>query len=73
MFNPHATVEICFNNEGGPAVSRACMWRLKKLCDSSFVIVNEWDKCWDVIVYNRFFYDSMEEDKEIVNDEVFLW
>ncbi len=39
----------------------AFVYELKQPCDTIDVIINDKGNCWDVIAYNRFFYDQEEE------------
>lgn len=48
--------------------NRSCTWNLKKLCNGD-IVINEKDKCWDIVAYNRFFYDD-EKYQYDINDKL---
>jgi len=35
----------------------SCTWNLRKIWNGD-VMFNEQDNCWDIVTYNRFFYDD---------------
>ncbi len=46
---------------------KAFIYQLKKPCDMFNIMIKDTSNCWDVIAYNRFFYDS-EDELDIYNE-----
>jgi hypothetical protein len=40
----------------------AFTYQLKEPCSCVDIVISDGGSCWDVIAYNRFFYDDREED-----------
>ncbi len=55
---------------GDNSEKEAFVYKLKNSSSDIEVTIEDKGKCWDVIVYNRFFYD--DEDSEKLNGEVFI-
>ncbi len=53
------TLEIFFNESDKD--KKAFIYHPKQICDIFNIIINDKNNCWDVIVYNRFFYDNEDE------------
>ncbi len=49
-----------FFGDGGDS-KKAFAYRLKQPCSFLDIILNDRNNCWDVITYNRFFYDEETE------------
>ncbi len=47
--------------DGDEDCKDAFVYKLKQPCDTLNVIISDKGNCWDVITYNRFFYDREEE------------
>ncbi|AEA33315.1 hypothetical protein [Hippea maritima] len=63
--------KIGFHFCGSQEEKEAFVYKLKQLGGDAEVVINENSNCWDVIVYNRFFYDR-EQEEDFLNDEIFF-
>ncbi len=63
-------LEMLFNGDNRDA--KAFIYKLKQPCDILNIIINDKNNCWDVIAYNRFFYDYDNEDELTIYNELFV-
>ncbi|WP_025209483.1 hypothetical protein [Hippea sp. KM1] len=63
--------KIGFHFCGTQQEKEAFVYKLKQLGGGAEIVINEDNNCWDVIVYNRFFYDK-EQEEDCLNDEILL-
>ncbi len=63
-------LEMFFNGYGKD--KKAFIYQLKQPCDVLSIIINDKNNCWDVIAYNRFFYDYDNEDELNICDELLI-
>ncbi len=61
-------LEMLFS--GDSEDKKAFIYKLKQPCDILNIIINDKSNCWDVIAYNRFFYDYGSEDELTVYNEL---
>ncbi len=57
--------------DGNRDEKNAFVYQLKQPCNVVNVVMEDKGACWDVIAYNRFFYDQEEELCE--EDELLIW
>lgn len=51
---------------------KAFIYQLKKPCDILNIMIKDSGNCWDVIAYNRFFYDYDSEDELDIYNEILI-